>query len=252
MLPAQDPGARESTMSQLILIRHGQAAAFTADSDRLTELGRRQAEKLAEHFLRHGLRFDEVHSGTLNRQVESERIVGAAYERAGIAWPEARRASGWNEYDAGAIVGKLAPLLAERDARFASLMNDFRANSESKDRNRYFQRMLETVMEHWVAGTLVADGVESFAAFHARVSAARNAILDTDGSRTVAVFTSGGPIGACVQLATEAPPRMAVHLNWRVKNGSLTEFVFSSSKRLSLDCFNACPHLTTADLHSFR
>ena len=45
---------------------------------------------------------------------------------------------------------------------------------------------------------------------------------------------------------------MAVHLNWRVKNGSLTEFVFSSSKRLSLDCFNACPHLTSADLQSFR
>jgi broad specificity phosphatase PhoE len=251
-------------MSQLILIRHGQAAAFTADSDRLTELGRRQAEKVGEHFLSRGLQFDEVHTGMLNRQVESERIAAAAYERAGVAWPEPQRAAGWNEYDAGAILGKLAPVLAERDARFAALMNDYRANSENRDRNRYFQRMLETVMEHWIAGELAADGVETFAGFHARVSAVRDAILDggddsragaarrREGSRTVAVFTSGGPIGACVQLALQAPARMAVHLNWRVKNGSLTEFVFSSSKRLSLDCFNACPHLTSPDLQSFR
>lgn len=252
-------------MSQLILIRHGQAGVFaspapalrggassTADSDRLTELGRRQAEKVGEHFLSRGLQFDEVHTGTLNRQLESERIVAAAYERSGVPWPEPKRAAGWNEYDAGAILGKLGPVLAERDARYAALMNDYRVHSESKDRNRYFQRMLETVMEHWIAGELAADGVETFAAFHARVSAVRDAILEAEGSRTVAVFTSGGPIGACVQLALEAPPRMAVHLNWRVKNGSLTEFVFSSSKRLSLDCFNACPHLTSADLQSFR
>ena len=252
-------------MSQLILIRHGQAAAFTADSDRLTELGRRQAEALGEYFVGRGLRFDEVHSGTLKRQVESERIVCAAYERAGMPWPEPQRAPGWNEYDAGAILGQLGPVLAERDAAFAALMADYRAHAESKDRNRYFQRMLEAVMEHWVRGELAADGVEPFAAFHARVRAARDTILDAaddrdragaarrrEGSRTVAVFTSGGPIGACVQLALQAPPGMGVHLNWRVKNGSLTEFVFSSSKRLSLDCFNSCPHLGSAELQSFR
>src|SRR4029077_1727718 len=72
------PGAREATMRQLILIRHGQAAAFTADSDRLTELGRRQAEKVGEHFLSRGLKLDEGHTGTLHREIESERIAAAA------------------------------------------------------------------------------------------------------------------------------------------------------------------------------
>ena len=77
------------------------------------------------------------------------------------------------------------------------------------------------------------------------------AILAQEASRTVAVFTSGGPIGACVQLAMQAPPAMAVHLNWRVKNGSITEFLFSAN-RLSLDSFNTVPHLDTPDLISFR
>ena len=70
-------------MSQLVLIRHGQAAAFTPDSDRLTELGRRQAQKLGEHFVARGVRFDEVYSGTLQRQIETEQIVGEAMRSAG-------------------------------------------------------------------------------------------------------------------------------------------------------------------------
>lgn len=237
-------------MSQLILIRHGQAHAFTADSDRLTELGRRQAEKVGAYFAARRIRIDEVHTGTLQRQIETERIAGEALRAAGLPWPEATRSPAWNEYDAGAIMGRLGPVLSERDPEFVRLQQDFEANAGSRERNRYFQRMFESLMGHWVSGALEADGVESFAAFHARVQAARSAILGQDGSRTVAVFTSGGPIGACVQLALQAPPAMAVHLNWRVRNGSLTEFLFSPG-RLSLDCFNATPHLEP-ELHSFR
>jgi broad specificity phosphatase PhoE len=239
-------------MSQLTLIRHGQAHAFSADSDRLTELGRRQADKLGHYLVARGVRFDEVHSGTLRRQLETEQIVGEAFRAAGLPWPEATRGSGWNEYDAGAIIGELGVLLAERDPGFAGLMEEFRKRAEAPDRNRYFQRMFEAVMERWVGGEISADSVEGFASFHERVSLARGAILGGEGSRQVAVFTSGGPIGVCVQLALEAPPHVAVKLNWRVKNGSFTEFLFSPGGRLSLDSFNSVPHLDHPDLLSFR
>jgi broad specificity phosphatase PhoE len=238
-------------MSQLLLIRHGQAAAFTADSDRLTELGRDQARKLGAHLAARGARFDEVVSGTLNRQIETEQIVGEALRAAGLPWPEARRGPGWNEYDAGGITGRLAPVLAARDAAFAKLAQEFEQNAGARDRNRYFQRMFEALMEHWIAGELAADGVEPFAAFHARVSGARDEALNGAGSRNVAVFTSGGPIGVCVQIAVQAPEAVAVHLNWRVKNASLTEFVFGPG-RVSLDAFNAVSHLDRPELISFR
>jgi broad specificity phosphatase PhoE len=238
-------------MSQLILIRHGQAAAFSADSDRLTELGRRQAEAVGRYLVEHEVRVDEVVTGGLNRQIETEQIAGNAVKRAGLPWPDARRIAGFSEYDAGAILGTLAPLLVERDPAFDKLSDDFRDNAQAKDRNRYFQRMLEALMDHWIKGTLRAPGVESFEEFHGRVRAAHDAIVTAPGSRTVLVFTSGGPIGACVQCALKAPPEVALALNWRVKNGSFTEFTFSSSGRLSLDSFNATPHLTPA-LQSFR
>jgi broad specificity phosphatase PhoE len=238
-------------MSQLVLVRHGQAAAFTADSDRLTELGERQARELGRWLASRGTRLDEVHVGTLRRQRETAERVGEALLAAGLPFPGAREDAAWNEYDAGGITGRLGRALAERDASYAALVADFERNAGARDRNRYFQRMFEALMERWVSGEVNDEGVESFAAFHARVRAARDTILSRDGSRNVMVFTSGGPIGVCVQLALQAPPAMAVQINWRVKNGSMTEMLFSKD-RLSLDSFNAVPHLDGAELQSFR
>jgi broad specificity phosphatase PhoE len=238
-------------MSELTLIRHGQAAAFSPDSDRLTDLGRRQAERLGQYLLERGIRFDEVHSGTLRRHLETEQIVGAVIQDAGEPWPTAIRHAGWNEYDAGAILAELGGLLAGRDPAYARLVDEFEARASAPDRNRYFQRMLEAVMDCWLRGELAAEGVEAFAGFHDRVRLVRSTILENPGSRHVAVFTSGGPIGVCVQLALEAPTHVAVKLNWRIKNCSLTEFLFSAAGRLSLDSFNAVAHLPS-ELQSFR
>jgi len=54
-----------------------------------------------------------------------------------------------------------------------------------------------------------------------------------------------------VQRALRAPKPVALELNWRVRNTSLTEFVFGRD-RLSLDFFNTMPHLADASLQSFR
>jgi broad specificity phosphatase PhoE len=56
------------------------------------------------------------------------------------------------------------------------------------------------------------------------------------------VFTSAGPIGVAVQTVLGAKDPIAMELNWRIRNCSLTEFVFTRS-RISLDAFNATPHL---------
>lgn len=239
-------------MSQLTLVRHGQAAAFTANSDQLTDLGARQAKALGAYWAARRMSFDEVYCGTLERQVQTAAIVSEELRAAGLSCPDPVRDPGWNEYDAGGITGKLAPLLAERDPTFAALADDFQRNAQARDRNRYFQRMFEALMDRWVRGEVQAQGVEAFEVFHARVRKARDAVLAKEGSRRVAVFTSGGPIGVCVQLALDAPPASAVQLNWRVKNGSLTEIVFSSFNRMSLDSFNTLPHLDDPALQSFR
>ncbi len=224
-------------MSTLLLIRHGQARAFDADSDRLTEKGIEQAKRLGDFMVQAGVEVDEVHVGTLERQRHTAALVGEAFAAAGRAWPAAQVDARLNEYDAGGILGMLLPLLSERDGEVKKLAEEFQAAAGKPDRNRYFQRLFEALMDAWQTGDVESPEVESFAAFHERVRSAFRAIISRGGSRRVAVFSSGGPIGVCMQEALEAPPRISLRINWRVKNASTTEMTFSEG-RVSVDSFN--------------
>jgi broad specificity phosphatase PhoE len=104
---------------------------------------------------------------------------------------------------------------------------------------------------HWVTSPHSIAGVEGFRAFRDRIERGLRLIMGKQGSgRRVAVFTSGGVIGTSVRLALEAPDRMALEVNWRVRNCSLTEFVFSKG-RFTLDSFNGLPHLADPALWTY-
>jgi broad specificity phosphatase PhoE len=223
-------------MSKLTLVRHGQARAFEDDSDRLTELGERQARMMGEYWSARGVRFDEVHCGTLVRQRRTAELAGQANVIVDPAW---------NEYDAHGVLAAAA-----RDARFTELLAAYEKHRQTPEANRYFQRAFEAAMNAWVDGTL--SGPESWAEFQGRVTRALRAIVDREASGLrVLIVTSGGPIATCVQHAVEAPPRMALELNWRIRNCSVSEFLFRKG-RIALDVFNALPHITEDELISYR
>ena len=239
-------------MSNLILIRHGQARPFEKNSDQLSSIGEEQSRALARFWIRQGASFDEVYCGTLVRQKQTAEIAGQCFVDAGLGWPRVQSTPEFNEYDADGLIKKLVPALAERDQGFQQLLTSFEQNSDSPQRNRYFQKMLEAVAVVWLNGEILVDGVESWAAFRSRVRNAVQRILSVEGSgRRIAVFTSGGVIGLTVQTALGAPERRALEINWRVRNCSLTEFIFSRD-RLSLDSFNTIPHLDELSLQTFR
>jgi broad specificity phosphatase PhoE len=238
-------------MSFLTLVRHAQAAAFEKQSDVLTGTGELQARKLAAFWLRNGVLFDEVYVGTLVRQTSTEQIVAHAYRDAGLDWPAALQVSGFNEYDAAGVLNILAPALAARDPRIEALLEAWQTARESPDRNRVFQRLFEAVMLEWAGGESSLDGVEPWPLFRARVREALQRVMRGAPNRRVAVFTSGGPIGLSVQTAMCAPDRMFLEVNWRIRNCSLTEFVFSGD-RFTLDSFNGVPHLDQLALWTYR
>ncbi len=232
-------------MSSLFLVRHGQARAFDVDSDRLSDLGAEQARLLGEYWARAGVSFDAVWSGTLGRQTLTAELVAEQYRRLGKSFPDIHRDPAWNEYDAGGVLGTLAPKLAAREPSFAALVEDFQTRADRPDRNRYFQRMFEVLMKSWAEGLVADVQVESFDAFHERVRRAFDEMTSSSGRGRVVVFTSGGPIGVGVQRALDAPPMSSLRLNWRVKNASVTEFVFSEG-RISLESFNVVEHVDAA------
>ncbi|ULH15318.1 histidine phosphatase family protein [Deinococcus sp. KNUC1210] len=226
-------------MSTLLLIRHGQATPFEADTDQLSELGERQAQAVGASLARAGVVPTRVLHGPMVRQRRSAELAAQP------GWPAAERLPGLAEYDGDGQMRYLAPLLAQRDPAFATLLQEAEERRELPDRNRSFQKMLERLLDVYLSGELEHPQLESWAAFRGRVRAALKDILGSPGGSTVAVFTSGGVIGLMVASVLDAPDASALKLNWRVKNASITQLTFGSG-RVSLDTFNETAHLGEA------
>jgi broad specificity phosphatase PhoE len=213
----------------------------------LTSLGEAQAAKLAQFWLRNQVRFDEVYCGVLARQARTEQVVAACFQATGEPWPEAQADAAWNEYDAPGVLRHVVPA----DPRLAALAADFEQARSSPDANRRFQRMFEAAMLCWLEDNITSNGVEPWAAFRGRVSSAIGRLMEGPPGRRVAVFTSGGPIGFAVHFALQAPARSFLDVNWRIRNGSVTEFIFDR-ERFTLDSFNGIGHLDGTALQTYR
>jgi broad specificity phosphatase PhoE len=212
-------------MSTLTVVRHGQARPFDSNPDQLSALGEEQARLLGEYWKRTGVAFDEVWSGSLQRQRQT----------ADLAVGPPQISEDWNEYDANGILHHFAPPYELEDGA---------------DRNRKFQKIFEPAMLSWLAAERHPT-VETWDVFQLRVLRALRRLQEGPSNRNVALFTSGGPISVLVQAAIGAAERSFLEVNWRVKNCSISEFTFSRD-RLSLDSFNALPHLERAELRTFR
>ena len=239
-------------MSVLSVVRHGQASFFADEYDKLSEIGVRQARHLGEHWVKQQVTFDEVYAGPRVRQQDSAHHVGSVFRQSGLDWPEPEILNDLDEYDLRGLAGQLAPQLASVNADFAQLVGSYKASNGEQNRMREFQRMFESLLRYWQANDLTGIDVESWNSFQQRVQRAIREIQNRPGrSRRVAVFTSGGFIGTAVQQAMHASDSMALELNWRVRNCSITEFVFTP-ERLSLDTFNTIPHLHDPELWTHR
>lgn len=239
-------------MSQLILVRHGQAAFLSEDYDRLSSLGEEQARLLGSYWAQRQVRFDALFTGPRKRQIDTGRIVCEQYRQAGLDLPELIELEAFDEYHADGIMQDLLPQMIERDERFQQLQQAFITAASEADKRRNFQHLFAAITSKWVRGEVLSPQVESFQEFHARVRRGLDQITRESGSGSrIAVFSSGGAISVSVQLATQTKEEMVLEFNWRIRNCALNEIVFSKD-RFTLDSFNAIPHLDDPKLHTCR
>ncbi len=240
-------------MSTLIMVRHGQASFGAADYDKLSPLGIDQSVALGEFWARRGQRLDAVFSGKQERQVHTLERVRDAYARQGLDFPEPGVLDAFNEYDADGIMHRWLPRLLEQEPAVQEGMKIVsRGGIGSPAGRKAFQQVFEIVMDRWLRGEGEDAGVESWQGFRDRVlGGVRHIVGACPSGKTVAVFTSGGPVSAVMQHALGTPDRVALDLGWIIKNGSLTEFRYSGD-RFTLAGFNATPHFTRDDLISYR
>lgn len=233
-------------MSQLLLVRHGQASLFTENYDRLSEHGALQAQFVGQHWAAEGRTIDSAYSGTLSRQRNTALQVATSVRDSGALFPQVAVSPDLNEFEAEAVMTELLPVLRERDSHIAALIEQFETASDDSEKYRGLHRLLEVVTAIWVAAAYDLAEVpqlQRWIEFSTRVREAIAKIRrDAQSSSTTAVFTSGGVIAVAVQSALGAPDRVFGELIWRIYNASITEFAFSG-ERISLDGFNAISHI---------
>lgn len=224
-------------MSNLFLIRHGQASFGTADYDQLSDKGHRQARVLGTFFVQADIRFDACWSGTLKRQQQTAREIGDTYREAGLSLPDPIQTSALDEYDYEAVLRTLVPLIVNEDPAFNRDVGDMLSD------RRAFQKVFGRVMTRWASGRDKLDGLSSWSSFCGQVTSGVREIMQGGGRGSqVAVFTSGGPIAALFGSVLKLSPEQAIALSWQLVNASVTRFKFSRG-RISMASFNEQGHL---------
>ena len=208
-------------MSELLVIRHGQASFGADDYDQLSGLGHRQSAMVGAALRRLGWVPDRLVTGTLRRQKQTLASMG--FETA----PEEH--GGFNEYDFHDLL----------TVKFNGEVPDLVRH----DRKTHFRTLREVIYE-WQDGGLTRAR-ESWVEFAARVRDARDFACEGDAKR-VLVISSGGPIGQLVASTLQTPVRNMVALNLQVKNTSITRF-YHSKDRFTLNEFNATPHIVDTE-----
>ncbi|SHH75820.1 histidine phosphatase family protein [Marivita hallyeonensis] len=211
-------------MSQIVLVRHGQAntgARDEADYDRLSDLGHKQSQWLGAHFRDKGDVFAHVWTGTLRRHVETAEGIGASTPA------HVTRDPRLNELE----YFTMSQLLAEQ--------HDIHLPTTREG----FVRHLPTLFQYWEDGKL-EGAPEDFDHFESRVRDVMEEVTALNG-RSLLV-TSGGLIGMAMRLTLRLDMAAFCNICLSIQNTSLSSWL-PLEGHLALTQFNALPHLDTPD-----
>ena len=213
-------------MSQVLLVRHGQASWGSDDYDVLSPLGEKQSYALGEALAARGVRPDLVLRGAMRRHRQTaERAV------AGGRWDaEMVEDGGWNEFDH-------VQMLSMHPARYGEGEEMSRAE---------FQKWFEEATLRWTGGEYDEDYDESFTRFGERVDAAlRRTVERLEPNQTAVVFTSGGPISWVATSLLGGSADLWTQLNPVTVNSSVTKVVVGR-RGATMVSFNDHSHLESA------
>ncbi|WP_107772305.1 histidine phosphatase family protein [Nocardioides sediminis] len=210
-------------MSQVLLVRHGQASWGADDYDALSPRGVEQSAVLGAALAARGVEPTLLLAGAMRRH---RQTAAAAAEAAG--WElDVATDEGWNEFD------HLQVLSQHPTPEGVDVMSSRGA----------FQRWFAGATSRWTGGAHDDDYTEPFAVFTARVEAAlERTVAAVAGGGTAVVFTSGGPMGWVAASALAGDATTWLRLNEVTVNTGVTKLV-TGSRGTTLLTVNEHSHL---------
>lgn len=213
-------------MGSVHFIRHGQASWGSDDYDQLSALGMEQSTALGISWEATDWAPTAAVAGSMKRHAQTAiATIDACGQGDGYDID-----AGWDEYDHIAIARAHDP---------ASLTTD----------PKTFQQLLNLALDDWIAGGEGAG--ETFKDFVDRVMTAFHAaVADAGSGRSVAVFTSGGPIALVTSHLLAGDASLFQRINDVVINASVTTAIAGQSGPRLL-AFNESAHLPR-DMVTYR
>ena len=208
----------------MYLVRHGQASFGGDDYDRLSDLGRQQAEAAGRWLRSRGLRRPVAVHGSLRRQRDTAAI---ALDTAGHP-VEPRTDPRWDEYDHIDLVRRYAAAHGDEEPRTS----------------REFQVLLDAALLAWVEHG-DEGGWPAFAAAVGR--GLRDLVGGLEQGQDAVVVSSAGVIATvCADLLGTGAAGL-VALNRVAVNGAVTKLAAGRSG-IALLTFNEHSHLDAGDV----
>ena len=220
-------------MTDIYLVRHGQASFGAANYDKLSDLGAQQSQWLGHYFKQRDITFDSVFMGDMVRHRETAEGIAKGIG----SLPEAIINSELNEFNFQAVA-----------TAFLTRYPDQKV-PEGASRAEYY-RLLKKAMLAWAADELVHNLLdESWAGFEDRVATMLGALQTTEAKR-VLVVSSGGAIAMMLKHILGYDASTVINMNLQIRNASFSQ-CFANTRGVHLNNFNSVPHLDVVDrLHA--
>ena len=226
-------------MAALYFIRHGQASFGAADYDQLSQLGERQSIALGGGLRQRKVAFDAVVTGSMRRHIQTSQHCCAAL---GLTVAPLIMAE-FNEYNHHEVLVAQRPEFVDDTA-----LAQWLASTENP--HKAFQQEFERAVNRWSSGEYDHEYSESWEQFRQRCESGLLQIRKlSEHYKSIAVFTSGGPIASLTGYCLGLDDTKVAELSWSVINASLTCFL-SNNNKLSLRFFNDYSHLEYAQIQS--
>lgn len=213
-------------MTELILIRHGQANTGATDEqsyDNLSDLGRQQARLLGEYLRQTGDEF-RVISGTMNRHIQTSQEMALNDKKLSTD-------DRLNEIDYFGLSH------AARD-------NHGVAMPESQ---ADFALQMPQVLDLWRKNEM-PDHIETYEVFRDRIF---NALSDAAKGGAATLVSSGGVIATLVAIALHLETHTKTKMLLTIHNTSIHKFELRENE-LFLTQFGATPHLDQPERKSLK
>jgi len=239
-------------MSRLIIVRHAQASFFDDDYDKLSDLGRQQSALLGKFWDQHGLNPSRVICGPRRRHRQTAEIAAGEIGARETDWPEVEVREGFDEHKLDRLLGEPLEGLKERYPELRELSDRHQAAETKSEKLRTFQLLFEAIGKLWREAAPGTEATQSWQEYKQGVVREIGEIVrSAEKNSTQVVVTSVGGVTAVLAEIVSGSDEQAFELGWRIRNCSVTEFVFSGRK-ITLDTFNNLAHLPEKQHWTFR